>query len=60
MIKIKREPQHIAIIMDGNGRWAKARDRNRIFGHIKGARVAKKIVEFSVEKKTQGTDSLHF
>ncbi len=51
MIKTKGEPQHIAIIMDGNGRWAKARGRNRIFGHIKGARVAKKIVESSVEKK---------
>ena len=51
MIGSQREPQHIAIIMDGNGRWAKARGRNRIFGHIKGARVAKKIVEFSVQKK---------
>ena len=51
MINGKREPEHIAIIMDGNGRWAKARGRNRIFGHIKGARVAKKIVDFSVQKK---------
>lgn len=46
-------PQHIAIIMDGNGRWANLRGRDRIFGHIKGARVAKKIVEASVEKKIQ-------
>jgi undecaprenyl diphosphate synthase len=37
-------PQHIGIIMDGNGRWAKARGRARTFGHIKGARIAKKIV----------------
>jgi undecaprenyl diphosphate synthase len=44
-------PQHIAIIMDGNGRWAQARRRDRVFGHIKGARVAKKIVEASVKKK---------
>ncbi len=44
-------PQHVAIIMDGNGRWAKARLRDRVFGHIKGARVAKKIVETSVKKK---------
>ena len=43
-------PQHVAIIMDGNGRWAQSRLRDRIFGHIKGARVAKKIVESSVEK----------
>lgn len=45
------DPQHVAVIMDGNGRWAKARGRDRIFGHIKGARVAKKIVEHCVEKK---------
>lgn len=51
MTKTQTGPQHIAIIMDGNGRWAEARGRNRIFGHIKGARVAKKIVEFSVEKR---------
>jgi undecaprenyl diphosphate synthase len=37
-------PKHLAIIMDGNGRWAKARGRARTFGHIKGARVAKTII----------------
>jgi len=37
-------PKHLAIIMDGNGRWAKARQRARIYGHIKGTRVAKKII----------------
>lgn len=42
-------PEHIAIIMDGNGRWAKERHRPRIFGHIKGARVAKKIISKSVQ-----------
>ena len=36
--------QHIAIIMDGNGRWAQLRAKPRTFGHIKGARVAKKII----------------
>lgn len=45
------DPQHVAVIMDGNGRWAKARGRDRIFGHIKGARVAKKTVEYCVERK---------
>lgn len=35
---------HVAIIMDGNGRWAQMRGRPRIYGHIKGARVAKKII----------------
>lgn len=44
-MNFENEPKHIAIIMDGNGRWAKSRGRERVFGHIKGARVAKKIVE---------------
>ena len=35
---------HVAIIMDGNGRWAQMRNKPRSFGHIKGARVAKKII----------------
>lgn len=38
-------PRHLAIIMDGNGRWAERRGRNRFFGHFKGTRVAKKIIE---------------
>lgn len=37
--------QHIAIIMDGNGRWAKKRFMPRVFGHIRGANTLKKIVE---------------
>lgn len=36
--------QHIAIIMDGNGRWAQQRNKPRTYGHVKGARVAKKII----------------
>jgi undecaprenyl diphosphate synthase len=38
---------HVAIIMDGNGRWAQLRDKPRTFGHIKGARVAKKIITYA-------------
>ncbi len=38
-------PQHIAIIMDGNGRWAKAKHRPRTYGHAKGARVLEQILE---------------
>lgn len=38
-------PAHLAIIMDGNGRWAELRGRARTFGHLKGARVAKNIIE---------------
>lgn len=37
-------PRHIGIIMDGNGRWAQLKRRPRTFGHIKGARVAKRII----------------
>jgi undecaprenyl diphosphate synthase len=37
-------PRHVAIIMDGNGRWAKAKGRPRSYGHVKGSRVAKKII----------------
>lgn len=37
-------PKHVAIIMDGNGRWAQSRRRPRIYGHIRGCRVVKDIV----------------
>jgi undecaprenyl diphosphate synthase len=39
--------------MDGNGRWAQARHQDRVFGHVKGARVAKKIVEHATRLKLQ-------
>ena len=42
---------HIAIIMDGNGRWGKKRGKSRNFGHLKGVDVIKKIVEISIKKK---------
>jgi undecaprenyl diphosphate synthase len=38
-------PKHLAIIMDGNGRWAKARRHSRVFGHVRGARVAKQVID---------------
>ncbi len=38
-------PQHVAIIMDGNGRWAQARGRPRLFGHHAGARRVREVVE---------------
>lgn len=38
-------PKHIAIIMDGNGRWAKEKGKLRVFGHEHGAKTVKKIVE---------------
>lgn len=38
-------PRHVAIIMDGNGRWAQMRGRPRLFGHHAGARRVREIVE---------------
>lgn len=38
-------PRHIAIIMDGNGRWAQARGRPRLFGHHAGAKRVREVVE---------------
>lgn len=40
-----RSPRHVAIIMDGNGRWAQSRGRPRLFGHHAGARRVREIVE---------------
>ena len=40
----KRLPNHIAIIMDGNGRWAQMRGRMRTFGHKRGAAALRKIL----------------
>ena len=42
-------PKHIAIIMDGNGRWAKQKGKLRIFGHENGAKAVKKVVEAFAE-----------
>jgi undecaprenyl diphosphate synthase len=42
-------PQHVAIIMDGNGRWAKARGLPRIAGHRRGAEAARRAVTAAAE-----------
>jgi len=38
-------PEHLAIIMDGNGRWAQSRGHSRVYGHVRGASVAKDVIE---------------
>ncbi|MEM7376621.1 MAG: polyprenyl diphosphate synthase [Pseudomonadota bacterium] len=43
-----RMPAHVAIVMDGNGRWAKRRGKPRTYGHRRGARAARAAVEFCV------------
>lgn len=45
MLDKNRLPRHVAIIMDGNGRWAKKRGLPRIAGHREGAKTVRKIVE---------------
>ncbi len=44
-IDINRVPQHVAIIMDGNGRWAKSKGLDRIFGHREGVDSVDKVME---------------
>jgi undecaprenyl diphosphate synthase len=46
-------PNHVAIIMDGNGRWAEKRGLPRIAGHQAGVKTVNKIVKFAVEAKIQ-------
>ncbi len=48
-IHLDHLPGHIAIIMDGNGRWAKERGKLRVIGHEKGAKAVKKVVEGCAE-----------
>ncbi len=45
----ERLPQHIAIIMDGNGRWASKRDKPRTFGHEAGVEAVRKTVRAAAE-----------
>lgn len=45
LIDKNRLPRHIAIIMDGNGRWAKAQGKNRVIGHREGVKSVKRITE---------------
>ena len=45
----KRLPRHIAIIMDGNGRWARQKGNARIFGHRNGIKAVRNTVEGAAE-----------
>jgi len=42
-------PKHVGIIMDGNGRWANSRGKNRLAGHKQGAEVARNVVRWAKE-----------
>ena len=41
----KKPLNHVAVIMDGNGRWAQSRSHSRIWGHIRGVKAVSQIVE---------------
>ncbi|MBO5562391.1 MAG: di-trans,poly-cis-decaprenylcistransferase [Bacteroidales bacterium] len=49
MDKMNRIPQHVSIIMDGNGRWAQARGRERVFGHAAGVESVRACSEAAAE-----------
>lgn len=44
-----RIPEHVAIIMDGNGRWAKKQGKKRIFGHQAGAETVRRTLQIAAE-----------
>ncbi len=46
-----REINHVAIIMDGNGRWGLKKYNSRKFGHKKGIKTVEQIIEASLKKK---------
>tara|TARA_B100000497_G_scaffold77930_1_gene87044 strand:- start:1480 stop:2223 length:744 start_codon:yes stop_codon:yes gene_type:complete len=48
-INLENLPKHIAIIMDGNGRWAKEKGKNRIFGHKNGVKSVREVSEACAE-----------
>ncbi len=50
-MNFKNIPKHIAIIMDGNGRWAKKRNLHRIQGHVEGIKSLKAVVKAIIEYK---------
>jgi undecaprenyl diphosphate synthase len=48
-LDMERLPKHVAIIMDGNGRWAKEQGQDRLFGHYQGVVSVRKVVEAATE-----------
>ena len=48
-LDIKNIPAHIAIIMDGNGRWAKEQGKKRSFGHAQGVKTVGKVINAAIK-----------
>ena len=53
-------PQHVAIIMDGNGRWAKKIGKKRAFGHENGTNSVKECIDASMKTRNKKFNSLCF
>lgn len=51
--RLPRVPRHVAIIMDGNGRWAKKRFLPRVAGHVKGVESVRRMVEACVRRQIE-------
>ena len=54
-----KKPLHVAIIMDGNGRWAEAKGQKRVKGHEEGAKVVREITKFCSLNKDVGRLTLY-
>ena len=52
-LNVEKLPRHIAIIMDGNGRWAKEKGEDRLYGHYNGVESVRNIVEGCAELSIQ-------
>ena len=52
-INTNTTPRHVAIIMDGNGRWAKSKGMARIFGHKNGVKAVRETIEAATEIKVE-------
>lgn len=48
-VNLQNLPRHVAVIMDGNGRWAKSKGASRIFGHQNGVKSVKDVIEAAAE-----------
>ncbi|HOE94700.1 MAG TPA: polyprenyl diphosphate synthase, partial [Candidatus Cryptobacteroides sp.] len=49
MEKLSKIPAHVSIIMDGNGRWAQERGKERVYGHYEGVESVRAVTEACVE-----------
>ena len=54
MSESKLTPRHVAIIMDGNGRWAQLRGKERYYGHMQGVEPVRAAVRAAIRRETKG------